>query len=124
VLTEVITCPECSEELELDDVERKSRKVYCPDCDVMLDYNFSPMKILGKGNYVELLTTMNLSDIALIKSILENAEVDYYLYQENFNLVRPLVEGAKFMINESEIDKASELLKDYKLNIWGTSVNK
>jgi hypothetical protein len=62
--------------------------------------------------------------LRVIKSILENAEVDYYLYQENFNLVRPLVEGAKFMINESEIDKASELLKDYKLNIWGTSVNK
>jgi hypothetical protein len=63
-LPEIITCPKCIEELELDEDERKSRKVYCPDCDVMLDYNFSPMKILGKGNYVELLTTMNLSDIA------------------------------------------------------------
>ena len=122
-LAEDVNCPKCNEELVLDDDERMSRKVYCPDCEVMLDYNFTPVKILGKGNYIELLSTLNQTDIALIKSILDNAEIDYQVYQENFLIVRPLLEPAKFMISEEDLEKAKELLKDFELNVWGTSTN-
>jgi hypothetical protein len=66
---------------------------------------------------------MNQGDIALIKSILEDANIDYYVFGENFLSVDPLIQPAKFFVNENQIDEVKELLKDIKLSIWGFSNN-
>jgi hypothetical protein len=118
-----IICPNCSSELELSDEERKSGKAHCPECEALIIVNTNPPKVLSKEHYVELLSSMNQGDIALIKSILEDANIDYYVFGENFLSVDPLIQPAKFFVNENQIDEVKELLKDIKLSIWGFSNN-
>ena len=76
---------------------------------------------LRKENYVILLSSMNQGDIGVIKSILNNAHIDYYLSGENFLTVEPLIQPAKFHVNVNDLETAAELLKGYNLNPWGAS---
>ena len=116
-------CPNCSCELDLIDDERTSKKVHCPECEALIDLEVNPPKILNKENYVELLSSLNQGDIAIIKSILDDSEIDYYVFGENFLGVDPLIQPARFFVNQNQIDEAKEVLKDFQLNIWGTSKN-
>lgn len=116
-------CPNCSEEMELSEAERISGKVHCPGCEALIDFKVIPPKILTKENYIELLSSLNQGDIALIKSILGNSNVDYYIFGENFLSVDPLIQPARFYINSDQVEEAKELLKDFKLHIWGASKN-
>ena len=101
LFTDKIICPNCSCELELTIEERTSRK----------------------ENYVELLSSFNLGDIGLIKSILDDSEIDYYVFGENFLAADPLIQPVRFFVNESQLEEAKEVLKDIKLNFWGYSKN-
>ena len=118
-----IICPNCSSELELEDEERTSRKVHCPGCEALIDFGVNPPEVLNKENYVELLSSLNQGDIALIKSIFDDSNVDYYVFGENFLGADPLIQPARFFVNENQFEEAKEVLKDFKLNIWGTSKN-
>jgi hypothetical protein len=119
-----ITCPNCSCELELSEEERISGKAHCPECEALIIVNTNPPKVLNKENYVELLSSLNQGDIALIKSVLDDAGLDYYVFGQNFLSVDPLIQPAKFFVNENQIEEAKELLKDFELHIWGTSNKK
>jgi hypothetical protein len=116
-----VICPNCSCEIKLEYEERTSGKVHCPECEAVIDLRVNPPGLLNKENYVELLSSLNQGDIALIKSILEDAEVDYYVFGENFLGADPLIQPARFFVNENQLEEAKEVLKDFKLNIWGTS---
>ncbi len=118
-----IICPNCSDELELEDDERTSGKVHCPECEAVIDLRVNPPGLLKNKNYVELLSSLNQGDIALIQSILDDSEIDYYVLGENFLSARPLLEPARFFVNENQLEEAKEVLKDFKLNILGTSKN-
>ncbi|MBK9098517.1 MAG: DUF2007 domain-containing protein [bacterium] len=118
-----IICPNCSSELELEDEERTSRKVHCPECEAFINLKAIPPKVFKKENYVELFSSLNQGDIALIQSILDDSEIDYYVLGENFLSARPLLEPARFFVNENQFEEANEVLKELKLNIWGTSKN-
>lgn len=120
-LAEKIICPNCASELDLSEDERLNGKVHCPKCEVAIDFTVIPTEILNKENYVELLVSLNQGDIALIKSLLDNSNIGYYTTGENFLSVDPLIQPARFFVNESQIEEAKELLKDFKLHIWGTS---
>lgn len=100
-----------------------SGKVHCPECEAVIDLRVNPPELLNKENYVELLSSLNQGDIALIKSILEDSEVDYYVFGENFLGAGLLIQPARFFVNENQLEEAKEVLKDFKLNIWGTSKN-
>ena len=119
-----IICPNCSCELALEYDERTSGKVHCPECEALIDFGVNPPKILNKENYIELFSSLNQGDIAIIKSILDDSEVDYYVFGENFLSVDPLIQPARFFVNQNQIDEAKEVLKDFQLNIWGTSKNR
>ncbi len=116
-----ITCPACSSELELTDDERATRKLHCAVCETFLDYTVDPPKVLQASKYSLLLTTMNQSDIAVIKSVLDDAKIDYYVYDEEFLAVRPLVQPVRFLVAENQMEEAKELLKDFDLNLMGIS---
>jgi len=116
-------CPNCKSGLELSEDERISGKVHCPECEALIDFKVNPPKVLNRENYVELLSSLNQGDIGLIKSILGNSNIDYYVFGENFLSVDPLIQPARFYVNESQEEEAKELLKDFKLHIWGTSKN-
>ncbi len=120
-LPESVFCTRCRDELVLEEDERKSRKVYCPDCEVMIDFNESPPRLLKKAEYVQLFSSLNQVDVGIVKSLLDNADVDYHVYEENFLSVRPLLQPARFMVNMDDAEKALAILNEYEPNIWGTS---
>lgn len=74
--------------------------------------------------FKELIRTLNQGDIAFIKSLLEAEGIEYYLHGEHFNLIRPLIEPARFMVREDQFGKAQELIKDltisYGMDIRGS----
>ncbi len=118
-----VICPNCETELELSEGERSSGKVHCPECESLIDFKINPPQVLNRKNYVELLSSLNQGDIGLIKSILENANIDYYIFGENYLSAEPLIQPARFFINENKLEEAKVLLKDYEFHIWGFSSN-
>jgi hypothetical protein len=120
-MPEVVTCPNCGYKIKIPKNQKLSGKVHCKKCEATLDFNYNPPKVEKKENYIELLSSLNLGDIALIKSILEDGKIDYYVTGENFLGMQPLLQPAVFYVNESHLSKAKELLKDFELHIWGAS---
>jgi len=118
---EIVFCPNCDSELELSDDERIKGKIHCPVCESVIDFTVDPPKLLERENYIEILSSLNKGDIALIKSILEDGDIDYFTLGESFLDVRPLVEPLKILVNANQINEAKELLTDFELKIFGTS---
>jgi len=117
-----IICPNCSSELKLEDEERTSGKVHCPECEALIDFGVNPPKMSNNENYIELLSSLNQGDIALIKSIFNNSKIDYYVFGENLSSLA-MVQPTRFFVNEIQLEEAKEVLKDIKLNIWSYSKN-
>jgi hypothetical protein len=65
--------------------------------------------------FVKILETDSLSDIALIRSILDSEPVTYFLQGENMKFLRP-VEPVILMAAKEDAAKIIELLKPLKLN--------
>lgn len=122
-LPENINCPGCGNKIEISDTERITAKVHCPNCEALVDFNSDPPEVMNKENYAELLSSFNQGDISLIKSVLDNSDIDYYVFGENFLSVDPLIQPARFFVNVKDMETARELLKDFDLRIWGTSTD-
>ena len=122
IFPEVVICYQCESELELNEVERKTGRVQCPDCFSIIDYNFDPPKVTSPENYCRLLSTFNQADISIIKSILDDGGIDYMVLGENFLSVRPLVEPVLFYVNVEQEEEAKALIENVDLNVWGTSM--
>ncbi len=114
-------CPSCGTDLFTSKEEKKEGKIHCPECETMIDFNYDPPKTFNKENYVEFLSSLNQGDIALIKSIFKDGGIDYYTAGENFLSLDPLIVPAVFYVNEKQVSEAKNLLKDFKLNIFGLS---
>ncbi|HEX9657740.1 MAG TPA: hypothetical protein VGB89_12605 [Bacteroidota bacterium] len=118
-----VVCPNCESDLELSDKERFSGKVHCPECEALIDYRVTPPGIFNRDHFVELLTSLNQGDIGLVKSILENAGVEYYVLGENFLSVEPLIQPARFYVSQKQFEEVKELLKGYRFSNLGVSNN-
>jgi len=68
-------------------------------------------------DFVKVLETDSLTDVALIKSVLDSAKVRYYLKGENMKFIRP-VDPVLLMVAEADLTKAIELLKPLKLRFF------
>ena len=64
----------------------------------------------------ELVSTFNLADIAVIKSLLDAEGIPYLAQGEQFHLVRPLVEPVRFLVAESDLDRAKPLIDSIRLS--------
>ncbi|MEE9429793.1 MAG: hypothetical protein V3V16_02060 [Melioribacteraceae bacterium] len=120
---ENIICPNCDSELELSDNEKIKGKIHCSGCESAIDFTVNPPIILENENYTEILSSLNQGDIAVIKSILEDGNIDFFALGENFLSVRPLLEPMKILVNDNQLSEAKELLKDFDLKIFGASNN-
>lgn len=118
-----ITCPNCRSIIKLSVEEWERGKIHCPECEAVIDFTSNLPKVLYDNHYVQLLSSLNTGDIGLIKSILDDASIDYYVYGENFLHADPLLQGARFFVKEEQFEEAKELLKDFDLKIWGFSDN-
>jgi len=121
LLPEHINCPNCDNPLTLSFSERQKKKIHCPECETFINFNEDPVQVFPPDEYVELLASLNQGDLGIIKSILDEANLDYYLSGENFLTVEPLIQPARVYINRVDLETARELLKDFKLNPWGAS---
>ena len=121
LIPENITCPNCSAEIKADFHERVAKKVHCPHCEALLNFTNQEDRVIEPDEYVELVSSLNQGDVALIKSMLDDAQMSYYVSGENFLSVDPLIQPAKFHILKTQFLEAAELLKDFNLHIFGAS---
>lgn len=120
---EMIVCPNCETEIEVTEEEIEKKAVHCPGCEALIDLKFDPPHVLQRDNYVELLSSVNLGDIALLKSILDDGQVDYYVFGERTLSADPFIFPVRFFVNEDQVELAKELLKNFDLRIFGPSAN-
>ncbi len=71
--------------------------------------------------YISILSTYNQGDIALLKSLLDDGDIEYYFKGENFSFIDPLIQPAVLMVREDFADEVRELLKDVDLKFNGVS---
>ncbi len=66
----------------------------------------------------EVYKTYNHTDIAFIKSLLENEEIIYYVNNENVNMVGGLTfaEPMRVMVEEAKAESVLELLREFPGN--------
>ena len=107
-------CPSCG-------AEYKSGITRCHECDVDLVDELPPDSGPEWVEFEEVLSTYNLADIALIKSLLEEAGMKYYFQNENFVHLSPLALPARLMVPKNQAPKTLELLKDVELNYMAIS---
>ncbi len=107
-------CPSCR-------AEYKGGITRCSDCDVDLVGELPPESGPEWVEFGEVLSTYNLADIALIKSILDETGMKYYFENENFVHVSPLALPARLMVPRNQVEKTMELLRDMDLAFMGVS---
>ena len=91
----------------------------CAECNVPLVERLSTergakkksKKIQSKLKYVELLITFNQGEIAVIKSILDDARIVYYFKGEFFQMVHIFADPARLMVREDHVKEARRLLR-------------
>jgi hypothetical protein len=99
-------CPECK-------TEYVEGILLCADCGVALIPEL-PVELsnsIGDDEYEGILTNLNASDIAIIKSLLDSESIDYYIHGE-FSSVFVV---HSLMVSKSQVDEAKEILKDLEL---------
>ncbi len=106
-------CPKCKSEY-------RQGFTSCKDCNVDLVPEL-PAEKTEFVDYKQFLATHNAADIAVIKSILDGEEVDYFFKGELFNQLQPPVQPAILMVRQDQVETANDLLKD--LNVTFLSWN-
>lgn len=111
-------CPKCG-------AEYREGYTRCADCETDLVEKLPEEDVADNEEYeldpdvkfVEILTTNNLSDVAFIKSILDDAGITYFIKNERMQNL-DLIYDSSLMVLQEEEKKARELLKglDLKYN--------
>lgn len=107
-------CPNCRTEY-IDGI------TVCKDCGTPLVASIPAEPEMY--TFVKLLSTFNLADIAIIKSILDDGQITYYFIGENFNQIDQLVQPARLFVREDQTDIAREFLKGLNITYMGLSSN-
>lgn len=113
-------CPKCK-------AEYVQGITVCADCDVPL-VDKLPERDTGEDiqetgqnevGFAEIFVTFDATEIALVKSILDGAGIDYYIKSEHFTFSRPFEDPARLHIREDQLDEALDILKDLDFGTWG-----
>ncbi len=121
LLPEEIVCPKCSANIKLNKNERSSHQVHCHECESLIDFTIDPPAIINPKEYVQITSSINQGDIGLIKSLLDDANIDYYVFGENFLIIDPLIQPARVFVVQDQVEEAKRILKDVDIHIFGVS---
>jgi hypothetical protein len=102
-------CPECRSEYIEGITE-------CTDCGIPLVESIPEPP---PYSFVEILETFSLADIAVIKSILDDGDIEYLFLGENFNQIEQLVQPARLAVRDDQVEEAREMLKDLDIRYLG-----
>jgi hypothetical protein len=111
---EAMFCPLCKSEY-VEGVKE------CYDCHLPL---VKELPDLGKEpaiEFEEVLQTYNQGDIAVIRSLLDNEEIQYFFRGEIFNLVDPLIQPARLHVRKDQSKRVRELLANLSVTFLGVS---
>jgi len=97
-------CPKCRTEY-LPGTTR------CPECNVSLVEELTPENH-KVNNYRKVLSLSTAEEVALLKSILDDNDIEYYFQGENFNALRLMLEPAILMIRDDQAESVEILLKE------------
>ena len=103
-------CPQCR-------AEYREGFLQCSDCNVDLVYELPEEHEPEYIEYEEVLSTYNLADIAIIKSLLNVEGVTYYFADEHvFSYIPALALPARLMVRKDQATEAKEILKNADLS--------
>jgi hypothetical protein len=106
-------CPQCRSEY-LQGIRE------CVDCQIPLVDVLPPEPDHATEDlYVRILSTYNAADVAIVKSILDDAQIDYYFANEGFNGVSPLIQPEVLFVLKEQEEEAREALRDVDLRYMG-----
>ncbi len=97
-------CPNCR-------TEYQKGVSTCADCGAALVEELPEKPTPEYVEYDEVLAIFSAGEIAIMKSILDDAEITYYFKGEMFNYVDPLIQPARLMIRRDQVPEALEILK-------------
>ncbi len=66
----------------------------------------------SKKDFQEILVTYNSSDIAIIKSALDAAEINYFIKGEHVSYLFPLLEPSRLMVDVAQAQEAIDILRE------------
>ncbi len=104
-------CPQCKSEYLIGITE-------CVDCRVPLLSVLPSEPDHSTNGYVRVLATYNAADIAIVKSILDDAEIDYYFEGEGFNGVSPLIQPTVLYVLHHQEEEARKRSAGWISAIW------
>jgi hypothetical protein len=114
-------CPNCH-------TEYRDGYSVCADCNVdlvdVLPYDQEledEVEYDPDITYVEILRTGSLTDITMIKSLLDGEDIDFYIKGESMTSLGP-IEPMRLMVAEDQIDQVTEILKPMELKVHPYSV--
>lgn len=107
-------CPECRSEYVGGVTE-------CPDCGVALVGELPVPGVLDGsegGDYVALLRTYSPQDVVMIRSVLDDSNIRFFIQGENVSHIRPFADPAVLMVVEDDVEDAKALLEDLPLSYY------
>jgi hypothetical protein len=93
----------------------------CADCKVPLVRERPSGGEAEYAEYKQVLFTYNPFDVAMIKSILDAEEIDYYFLGEHLVYLPLMAEPARLMVRAGQAEEARAILEDLKLSILASS---
>ncbi len=109
-------CPECGAEYQPNMIE-------CSDCKVpLVEALRDDAPEQEPENYLEVMSTYNIGDLAVIKSVLDGERIAYYLHNENFHALNPWIQPVKIFVREDHMETARELLQGLELHVMAISL--
>ncbi len=95
----------------------------CKQCEAPLVANLADAP--GQGPeptkeiaFVSVVRTFNPQDVAIIRSILDDSGIEYYIQGEETIHIRPLVDPANVLVVKERAEDAVALLKDLDLSFY------
>lgn len=70
------------------------------------------------SDYIEIINTFNLADIATIKSILIGSDIDFIVRNEYFHLAKPAIQPVRFYVRRDQVEVTKEILKDFEAHFF------
>ena len=95
----------------------------CRDCEILLVPELPaepPSQLPEDVEFEEILLTFNADSISIIRSLLDNEGIDFYLQGE----LDPLAQPVRLMVSKDQAQEAKEILKNLRISYGITADNK
>ena len=99
-------CPICKSEY-------REGFTLCDECNVKLVEELPEETIPREEGLIEIAASLQKSDIAIIKSLLDAENIDYIFLHEALGSLYPIPETNKLLIPEKDQNRVKSILKDF-----------